>query len=285
MPPPSEHSELPSKKTRLVISSGDRDLSPYPSPSMYTLNFDEPFVDVVSLTLLSASIPLVAYEVSRYNNTMSFSTASEAFDIIIPVGDYASPQEFASTVADLMNDVIGTEGTFTVLHVARSDSYTFSSRVPFSLLFDGSDIENVESIKYPMNTSARILGFGPMNYASQSKGILHVIQSEFRRDVSHTQTAIISIDGADVNVSPNQPFNRSYAIIGPAQYLLESSLPDRVMNKNFNPPMGKLARMRISITDIFGNPYDFQNRDHRLEFLVTCTPKYQYRPTWTVRAD
>lgn len=306
----TELAELPSKKIRLIVSSADRNLTAYPLPSSYAINFDEPFVDVVSLTLLSASVPLIAYQVSDSNNKVSFFTFADntRYDIELPEGNYEPPNALASVLENLMNDACGVPSLFSVTYRETVDGFRFTSDVKFALLFDGGVvaygpqvvdefsittptgvIDRLETagdktISYPTDSAARVLGFGPKNYVSEKKGLDEVVQSAFMRDVSHTQTAIMYIDGADVNVSINNVLNRSYAIIGPKQAALESWLFDRHVNKNFNPPIGKLGKLRIRILDVFGKPYNFQNQDHRLEFLVSCTPRYQSRPTWTVRA-
>ena len=137
--------------------------------------------------------------------------------------------------------------------------------------------------RYPANSSARILGFGPFTYASTEllQGV-HQLTSPFRRDLSHTTTAILSISGADINVSIDGTLNRSFAVItskGPYP-----SLSERISTKTFNPPVGKLPRLHVEFRDVYGNAYDFQNQDHILEFVVTCSPRYQSKPSWTVRA-
>ena len=307
MPPPTDLAELPSKKVRLVVSSGDRNLSTYPTPASYMLTFDEPFVDVVSMTLLSASLPLCAHQVSSSNDTFAFSSNDRTYTVVIPRGDYEPPETLASVLTDLMNDACGVVGLFTVNYDPRIDGFKFGSGTPFRLLFDGGTVafgpqiqdefgamtslgivENLaiagdRGVTYPNSSAARVLGFGPTTYDSSGVGY-YVLTSMFRRDVSHTQSAVICIDGADVNVSVNNVFNRSYAIIT-KQTSLESWLADRNVSKTFNPPMGKMAKIRVRVFDIYGNPYDFQNHDHRLEFQLACSPRYQSKPNWTVRAD
>jgi hypothetical protein len=43
---------------------------------------------------------------------------------------------------------------------------------------------------------------------------------------------------------------------------------NRVIKKSFNPPQARLARIRLSFYDVYGNLYDFQNQDHVIEFNI-----------------
>ena len=299
-------SEASSKKFRLVISSADRNLSMYPNPASYTLSFDEPFSDVVSISLLSASIPLVAYEVNAWNNRLSFTTLDGPVEVVIPEGNY-TPSEFAIELASLMSAAT-TTATFDVEYVPRRDIYRFISATPFKLHFDGGTVaygpqeldefgrltsQGIEeytavageqSVSYRARSPARLLGFGPQNYSSipdAANPTRHVLESVFRRDVSDTKTAIVYLSGTDINVSPNNTFNKSFMIVGPD---LEESLPDRLITKNYNPPMPKMPKLTIRILNIYGDLYDFQNQDHRFEFLLTCSPRFQRRLKFTERA-
>ena len=251
---------------RLIVSSADRNLSIYPTPASYVVTFDEPFANVVSMTLVSASIPLVAHQVSTSNNVFRYRFAENhpATEVEIPIGDYASGEDLATTLTGLLNSIIR------VNYVARRDGFAFNAASPFELLFDGGDAQT-NVVSYAKGSCARILGFGPRNYVSSPAGAL---SSAFKRDLSHTSTAVIYVDDADVNVSINDSFNRSFAVISRQDDLTVHmhDMHDMHMKKTFDPPMGKMGRIRVRINDVFGCPYDFQNRDHRLEFVLGVAP-------------
>lgn len=299
------------KRTRLVFSSADRNLTTYPTPSDYVITFDEPIADVSSLALVGASLPLVAYQVSPFNRRIPFATNGAAYVAELPLGDYPDPQALAAAAAAAMDDACGAPERFTASFLPRTDNFTFASDQPFRFVFDGGRIPFgpqeldefatvtsqgvVESmaiagdqslVSYAPDCAARILGFGPQIYASAlDAGAQHRVTSPYRRDTSHSTSAVLRIDGADVNMSVNPTLNRSFAVFGPKLVDMEAWTHDRAAVKSFYPPLGKLARLRVRISDLGGRPYDFQNHDHRLEFIVTSTPRYQSRPNWTVRAD
>lgn len=303
MPPTKDLSDPVTRKVRLVISSADRNLTSYPSPSKYVVKFDQPYTDVSSLTLISAQVPLTAYQISDSNNVLTFRLSQETFTALIPHGDYEPPPLLAEAIQDAMNKAANLPGLFKVTYVPFRDHFSFSSFSSFHLLFDGGlkpygpqipiefgisrdefGIAGDRSITYPDSSIAKAIGFGPKDYEAQQDAMDYVLNSEFRRDATK-KVAVIYVDGADVNHSLNDAFNRSYVVIGDRQAELAHWLPDRQVTKSYNPPQGSLAEIRIRINDINGKPYDCQNHDHRLEFLLTTTPRYQHRPNWTVRAE
>ena len=313
MPPPTELSKPPSNRVRVVVSSSDRNLSNFPSPNAYVIDFDEPFVDVVSLALLSAHFPASAYQIGPGNDRVPFRHALVAavarFEAVLPHGDFEPPETLAAATAAAMNAACGEPGRYEVSYDARRDSFVFSSSGAFELLFGGGSapfgpqivdefasvtsagivetvgVAGARTVVYARRSAARPLGFGPNDQASALEGAAHVVRAPFRRDPTRAKVAVMYVSGADVNASTGNAVHRSFAVFGPRQSELEAFLPDRGIAKGFNPPMGKLGRVAIRVCDLDGNPYDCQNHDHRLEFMVTCAPRFQAAPNWTIRAE
>ena len=75
--------------------------------------------------------------------------------------------------------------------------------------------------------------------------------------------------------SSNTIINNSFCIFeGPKENDYSSILyydDSRIITKSFNPPLGKLDKIRIKFfnTEYYGTYYDFGNRDHKLTFLIT----------------
>ena len=310
-PPPAATPAL--KKMRMVVSSADRNLQLHPTPSDYTILLDEPVRSVTSITLLNACIPLVAYEVSESNNELTFRVGAEVTSttVAIPVGDYPDPAHLAAALTAAMNT--DSAWDFLVEYVPRLDAYTFSAAVPFTLLFDGGRVaygpqeleefstitpegmvERVgltgqQTVSYRKSSSAaRILGFGPKDYPSsvavgpnsQNLERPHALTSAFRRDVSHSRTAVVCVDNADINMSINNLVSRSFFVVGPKQADFEHSLPDRGIAKFFSAPLESLDKIRVRVFDMSGAPYNFNNHDHRIELQITYSPRNQSRPSW-----
>jgi hypothetical protein len=291
MPPPAEHADKPLKYVRLIVSSADRNVNFDPTPASYTIDFDEPYSDVSMLTLLSANVPLVAYTVNANNDTLTFGTDNGEYIAKLPHGD-TGPIGLAEKLGPLMT--AESLETFEVAYDVAKDSFVIActSSSEFYLDFNGGEVpygpqyfnekdgtfSGDKSLTYRANSPARLLGFGPRKYSSTNS----TVKSEFRKDFDHTKTALVFIDGADVNQSTKDSTNKCFAVINPKK---REYVPDLQIFKVFNPPNGKYSRMRIRLTDIYGNPYDTQNYDNVFEFRLTCIPRFQSKPNWTVRAD
>lgn len=59
-----------------MIDSKDRDRASHPTPSNYTISFEQPFNAVVGLEVLEASIPRTMFNIDTYNNTLTFAIFS-----------------------------------------------------------------------------------------------------------------------------------------------------------------------------------------------------------------
>jgi hypothetical protein len=102
---------------------------------------------------------------------------------------------------------------------------------------------------------------------------VHNISQNFifpwRVNLNETNSGIVlSIEHFTINHSSNSIIDRSTAIIYPTATMLNYiSIPSVLIKKYFNPPIGRLNRISISFKDYYGNPYNFRNKDHRIEIL------------------
>ena len=69
----------------------------------------------------------------------------------------------------------------------------------------------------------------------------------------------------NVKQSINNVFNKAFGII-PSDFSNLQIGDVYSIKKSFSPPMPRIDRLRIRFTDVYGNPYDFQNKEHLLEF-------------------
>jgi hypothetical protein len=93
-----------------------------------------------------------------------------------------------------------------------------------------------------------------------------MIKSAFRKNFDFNNYAVMFIDQFEVNKNLNNPLNKSFAIIANDYNSLNIADEANIV-KNFAPPINKITKMKISFYDRYGNPYDFQNIDHRFEIL------------------
>jgi hypothetical protein len=273
-----DHGMFAFNTTAVIIDSRDRDLHLFPNPSRYDVTLDEEIQDVTSVELMCADVPMVSYTVSARNNEITLTSSSGSTVVVqIDIGTYTK-EELASAVQSALNAVPTLSASFEVVYNARLDNYDLYSDAAFSLTF-GAQIGN--TVKYNARTSARLLGFGPRQYASVVVSTLpqfpHVVRAPHRCDLDTDRYAVLHIEPAYVNYSTvnNTVLNKSFAILPRSSHALNLRVDESRM-KTFKPPLAKFSKMRVTFYDPQGELYDFQNRDHRLEFRFTVIRQKKY---------
>jgi hypothetical protein len=66
--------------------------------------------------------------------------------------------------------------------------------------------------------------------------------------------------------SPNNNLHQCFAIINGEK----GQTYDQNIVKRFNPPIASYKILKFKFVDYYGNPYDFQNKDHRFELEIVC---------------
>jgi len=239
--PPSEEPGNERRQTRVVVDSRDRDRALYPLPSYYIVELETDIIEVTSGEVLIKDITLSSYLVNKYNNTFQLDNT----DISIPFGDYTA-NALALVLADVLPGIV-------VVYDGPTDRLTFTrdDLEPFSLSFGNGDL-------------ALILGFIPGS-RNDSTDIGQLV-APFRLNLAVNHYAVLRIDQFTINHSSNSVLHKSTALIGRLDtQVVRSIVPIR---KVFNPPIARLVKLVISFSDYYGNPYDFQNKDHRLEIML-----------------
>jgi hypothetical protein len=268
--PPKEYMyyENDKKYTRIVIDSKDRGAM-FMNPNQYEIVLDDDINDVVSAQLVSADIPFSSYMInSSFNSTqITFSNASHI--ITLDTGDY-NVTDLAEHIEEKMNTISAT--TFQVSYNTRKDNYIIKSKSPFSINF--AEPNSQASL-------GMLLGFATKTYHSivdnASSPYSYVIASPFRKNFNYNKYAYLVIDQFDLNKGNAKPINKSFAALTEQYQSLSMNDKPHII-KYFSPTIPRLAKLKISFYDRFGNPYDFQNQDHRLEILFTSfkqRSKYQ----------
>jgi hypothetical protein len=280
------------RKHRVIIDSRDRNLSLYPFPSKYEIKLDEDIVDVASTTLLVADVPFSAYTIGAANCVVSFTLAADGTDAppreaTLEVGDYTAPADLATALQEALNAAANPEAAFIVTHAPRTDTLSVYATGAFTLRF--ADVSGRAPAPYAMNASAgkryaprsagRVLGFASDEYQASydSSAGLDRIVAPFRVNLAADNRYIILYlnGGGNVNTSVNNTAQDSFAILPSTQDRLCVGSQDPV-EKSHNPPIAKLARVSVAFVDYDGNPYDFQNQDHRLEIVFHSIRQRKY---------
>jgi hypothetical protein len=255
------------KYTRIVIDSKDRDQNQYENPNDYTIVLDDDINDVVSAQLVSADVPFTSYMINENFNKLYVTIGGNTYTIILTIGDYTT-STLASHMESMLNALLA--GNFSVSYDSIKDNFRFRSKVVFSLVFQG--------VTNPLNS---LLGFKQQTYtssvSSEQDAFVNVIQSPYRKNTDYNKYIYLVIEQFDLNKGNAKPINKSYAAL--TEQYTQLSINDRPkIVKYFSPSIPRLSKLKISFYDRYGNKYDFQNQDHRLEFIFTSfkqKSKYQ----------
>lgn len=245
---------LSTKTTFVVINSADRNKA-YSTPSDYVAELYEEIQDVISVELKFADLHHNEYNITDASNTLYVSTTSQpsATTVTLVKGIYKG-----TDLAFALTAIFPAAG-FNATYNASTQHINLTATEEFTLLCD--------SKLYDKGSLLKMLGFPCANQTAiwNATNSTFELESKYALDLRPNNTIVMNIDTMNVKVSNNNIFNKAFAVI--PQNLNDIRTSDIfTIKKNFNPPMGRIERMHIRFNDIHGNPYDFQNRDHILEF-------------------
>lgn len=255
-PKSNKFTESTSNKS-YIVNSAERDLSLYPSPSTYAVPMIQDFMDVLSFSLIVHNLPFNPYNITSTNNQLLLDYNGTRYTITIPPGKYDSASLTSRLVA-LLTTATG-DSSWSVVYDPVKLHFIFG-------LGNGGSFRLVNTVgskpTYPSSSILKRLGF-PCGIVASVNG---VAESTYASDIfEDNDTIVVYIETMQVNMGDSSSvFNRSYAVLHKNMY--ESN--NRVIKKTFNPPQARLARIRLTFFDVYGNLYDFQNHDHIIEFNI-----------------
>jgi hypothetical protein len=272
IPPPRK---MKNKVTRFVIDSRERNISLFPNPNDYEVQFIQELHDVSKVTLLSTTFPFSSYIVNTTNNILTVAYNNVVYDVEIDIGNYTETA-LATELQNAINTEIG--GThFKVDYVSKKDNFSIRCDGSFGLVFVGNQVKHPYSDSfdklYRARSIGKLLGFGISNYLSVTQATgdayTNVIASEFRKNFSYDNYITVSLDAFSANTSSAPSLQGSFVCVAKADSntTYYDSNPVIVVN---SPPSSKITKFRIKLNDFYGNLYDCQNYDHRIELLLEC---------------
>jgi hypothetical protein len=207
------------------------------------------------------------YLINNNFKTLYFKVGVTQYSADIDIGDYTAT-ELATAMTTAMNAVLPT--TFSVTYNSKRDNFKFNATTAFTLLFNNMS-----------NSLCYLLGFSSTkDYVSSpdtTPTYSNLVASEYRKNFEYNNYLILDIDQFDLLKSIDRNLNKSFAII-PKSYVNINLCDDLNIIKYFSPPIARMTKLRIRFYDKFGNPYDFQNMDHRFELVMTSfKQKRKYR--------
>lgn len=247
---PPEIPYVDTRYTRLVIDSMNRNTDIYANPNDYYFVFDDDVNDVVSAKLVSIDIPFSTYTINMHFNTLWVTVGAGAETAVSLTQGLYEKTALATMMQNSLNSAFPS-ASFTVTYDSLLDKYRFSANTSFSLNFKGKS-----------NSLDPLLGFAKKLYTSTG----NAITAPFRCNLNYNNYIIMCIDQFDNNKSNAKPLNKSFAVFSKDYNLSVGDEPNII--KKFSPPLARLAKLHLTFYDRFGNLYDFQNMDHRIELLL-----------------
>lgn len=257
------------KIVRLVVDSRERNRNLFENPNNYEVILTDPIPNITFVKLIASSMPFASYLVNPGNNALHVTIGDATTPSVanVAVGDYEGGEDLASAVEAALNAL--ESNTFHVEYVPLTDNFAIFATSPFRLDFRSCNTVmrgNNPDYTFPPSSIAAMLGFGPKTYAS---GALvgagsQVVTSEYRKNMEVDDAIVVHIDLMELNKSTMTGVDGSFAIIPRGEKYV--TYDDFFFSKYFYPPV-RVAKIRVRITDPNGVPYDFQNQDHRFEFL------------------
>ncbi len=249
IPPPSIKSKIKQKtdSIKVIIDSRDRDFTLYSEPSKYVINLDTPINDVVGLQLSDYNVPFSRTLINNTNNILKYSVDNLANtkSVSLTNGNYTGTE-----LATELKTKLGTDIN-TVTFDSKTLKLTFTAtNNNFVLIFDSSVSDK--------NNLYSILGFSINNYTASSNAII----SPYIVNLDVDNYIIMNLENAITNISNNSTTNKSFAIIK------NTILSDELIKKEFNPPINNFSKFIIEFNDYYGNLYQFNGKEHRLEFVI-----------------
>jgi hypothetical protein len=259
VPPIINTKDIPTRKTKFIIDSRDRNTNIYKLPSKYTIKPDEPITDVTNVELILTDFRFNNYNVTKYSNILHTSGGN----FTIQEGKYDG-QSLATELTSLSSTLAVTYNDITEkLTITSSSDITLQFKSPQQRQYD----IDVMIDTYMLNSIGRVLGF-PIHDYDLLAGVDFEVPN--RIDLETENYIVMYMQQAKVYQSKNNNIHNCFAIINK----LENSSNGLVMfnnsvSKSFNPPIANLNNLMFKFCDYNGNLYDFQNKEHRFELIFT----------------
>lgn len=259
------------RTVRVVVDSSMRDMTLWPTPATYEVDVEEDLLQVTSAELLAAKVPLSAHVIPA--SACSLSVRGRTGDVVVvavPPGDYDAVGLAAVLELALADGVPGQ--TWGVQYDPVADGFWFQSSELFAVL-GGQDG------RYTAGSMARALGLDRREHAStvDSSSGLHVVKSPFRKDLDQHMYAVLHLQHVCLNKSAYPLLNKSMAVFtGNSVAAYNYFSPQNRIKKALKPAVPRISRLRICFRGRDGEPYDFRNMDHVLEFAFEV-PKHLQR--------
>jgi hypothetical protein len=198
--------------------------------------------DVSGVEIMVQDVPLAPYNINLSNNKLKVSINGVITIFTIPPSQYDE-----LTLADAITAVTGMNVTYDYSTLKM----TYTHIVPFSIIFDHPSYDCL----------CAILGF--LNNTTYPANIFYILVPPYVVNINVDRFAILYIDQVNVYEGSNQVFDKATSIIG-NDTVQQLANPIKKKLKNH---IARLRRVAVTFRTYYGDLYDFQNIDHRLEII------------------
>jgi len=267
------------RRTTIVVNSRDRNYLTHPNSNDFRYVMRRPLTNILSIELMSGSIPSYLYNINVGWNTFTFSEAGINTLIRLTPG-YYQVSEFIIELQKQLNAIPAKQNTYTVTINSLTNILTISSTnvAPFSFLFySGSPTDDIDlntlSI-LSINTPAALLGFGINDYTSNSSGQLRALlpldlNSMITRIYLHIQADGKSLSRMELGSGRPDCFHIFYIPPGSGDYYLLNKETDHSLFESSPAPISRIRSLDISLRDEFNRPMEINYKQLNLVFEIT----------------
>lgn len=266
IPPPESFFGDQQSKHRIVIDSRLRDTTLFPNPNRYDIRLEDDITDAIHAQLIYLDLPSCVSNPftidSNFNTLYIYDGTSTVYPVVLDQGIYSTAADLQTEIQTKLTAAVPSPA-ITVAYVPKTDIFRFTSASPFGIRHLNRQ-----------NHIALLLGMDPnkdVNASIDPLSGLYTINAPYRWNPSYNDYIIMVIDDFGMLSSIDSQLNNSFALISRRNRYQQLHINDRPEYiKKFTPPIARLARLRVTFYDKFGNLVDFSNQDHRFELLIHC---------------
>jgi hypothetical protein len=285
-------------KKLLSVHSEDRDITKWPSSTMFDIEIPVEYKNVVSLRLSDIETPASYYVFTAKNQNISFTIKLDTLEknITISEGTY-SPLQMSMELAGQLNKAFPDDPNFQVYYSNTTMKFTFIHPKLFTLYFNVSGNSMYE--QYSQWGLGSYLGFCKQAYTSTKKdynsygdGVsisnMYTVDAPFSANVFGDSYLYMELDyfnsmdelspytersNSMFNARQNGNHNASFAKIptlalaNQKQYVSKETFLSNIFFSD--PPLERIQKFKVKFRYHDGRPVDFGNTNFSFTIEVT----------------
>ena len=267
------------RRTTIVVNSRDRNCLKSPNTNTFRYVMRRPLTNIVSIELMSGSIPSYLFNINNGWNTFIVSEGTNMNLVTLTPGFYTDSTILVE-LQRALNAIPAKRNTYTVTQDQNTRRLTIASNniVAYSFLFySGSPRDQIDLNTLTItsiNTPATLLGFGLNDYTSNTTGklvsILPVdLNSIITRIYLHIEADGKNLSRMELGSGRPDCFHMFYIPPGQGDYYFLNKETDHSLFESSPAPISRLRSLDISLRDEFNRPFELNYRQLNLVFEIT----------------